>query len=633
MAPALRELLRARYGRREVLKGAAALAALGATLAPGVLGAVTAQPAVAGFHFPEVARGRDETHHVAAGHRADVLIRWGDPVLPGAPAFDPLKQSAAAQALQFGYNNDFIGFAPLPLGSGNPDHGLLCINHEATVRPLMFPGLRSLAYPWSTRDKVDIEMAALGGSVVEVRKGGDGRWALVADSPFNRRITASGTEMRLSGPAAGHPRLGTSADPGGTRVLGTFADCGGGMTPWGTWLMAEEHFPYHFQGRLSGHPEQRNYQRYGLAPGYYAWGRYHDRFDVNKEANEANRFGWIVEVDPYDPQSTPIKRTALGRLRHEAAETIVNGDGRLVVYSGDDQQFEYLYRFVSDDPVSLGDRAANRDLLDRGTLSVARFEAGGALQWLPLVHGTGPLTATNGFDSQADVLIEPRRAADLLGATPMDRPEDIEPNPRTGKVYVALTKNPARSRQETDAANPRGPNPYGHILELSPPGGDHGAASYGWDVLVLCGDPGDPAAGARWNPATSANGWFIAPDNFAIDGRGRLWVTSDHRPGAAGGSNGLWALATEGALRGTGRLFFRTPVGGAATGPRFAPDDRSLFIAVQNPGRAGILSLLGLPFGSTFDDPATRWPDFDPSMPPRPSVVAVVRDDGGPIGA
>ena len=638
-APTMGDLIARRFGRRDILKGA--LAATAVSQIAGPLLASTSRPAMAvtlpSFRFNEIAHGVDETHHVAPGHDADVLVRWGDPVLPGAPAFDPRNQSAQAQAQQFGYNCDYIGYAPLPPGSTNPSRAILCVNHESTSEELMFPGMprqdrTGVDFKDMTRELVDIEIAGHGASLVEIQREG-GKWRLVEDSRYNRRITAE-TAMRIAGPAAGHDRLKTSADPTGTQVKGMLKNCAGGMTPWGTYLSAEENFHGHFSGSAEGTAEEVNHKRYGVPGKSYAWGQYYDRFDAGKQPNEANRFGWIVEIDPYDPASMPVKRTGLGRMKHEGAESIVNKDGCVVVYQGDDERFEYVYKFVSAERFNAGDRTANRDLLDRGTLYVARFAADGSLAWLPLVFDQGPLTPANGFNSQAEIMIETRRAADLLQATPMDRPEDVEPNPRTNKVYVMLTNNSRRKADQTDAANPRAGNEFGHIIEIAPTEGDHAATTGKWEILVLCGDPGRPEVGARYHPATSANGWFAAPDNCAIDGLGRLWIATDQGVAWAksGTADGLWSMETEGQLRGTSRMFFRVPVGAEPCGPCFAPGDETLFLAIQHPGVDGTKDYK--PYGreASFDDPPTRWPDFEAGMPPRPSVVAITKRGGGKIG-
>ncbi|MFZ1429273.1 MAG: PhoX family phosphatase [Geminicoccaceae bacterium] len=630
--PTMGEVIGARYHRRDVLRGALAVTAISATMGPLALAAARgAHAATPSFGFTEVVVGTDEHHHVAPGHVAEVLIRWGDPVLPGAPAFDPANQTATAQKQQFGYNNDYVGYFPL---DGSSEHGLLVVNHEYTNEELMFPGAaakitKADKFGYLTQELAEIEMAAHGGSVLEIRKV-DGAWQVVPDSAYNRRITALDTEMVLTGPAAGHDRLKTGEDPTGTSVIGMINNCAGGMTPWGTWLSAEENFHGYFTGALpEGHAEAANYKRYGVGAAEYGWGRYVGRFDIAAEPNAANRYGWMVEIDPFDPASTPKKRTAMGRFKHEGATTIVSKDGRVVAYMGDDERFDYVYRFVTRDTYNPDDRAANRDLLDDGTLSVARFGADGALEWLPLVFGQGPLTEANGFHSQADVLIETRRAADLLGATKMDRPEDIEPNPVTGKVYLMLTNNSKRKPEQVDAANPRPENLFGHIVELTPPDGDHAAGRFAWDILVRCGDPGIADVGATFSAATTANGWFGMPDNCAVDAAGRLWIATDGNSAkATGRTDGLWAMETDGVARGTSKYFFRCPVGAEMCGPMFTPDARTLFLAVQHPGEEDADGKAG-----TFEEPATRWPDFAAGMPPRPALVVVVAADGGEIGS
>lgn len=632
------EIIAARFSRRGFLKGSLAVSAIAATVSPLALISADEARAAEGsaFTFDELKAGIDDKHHVAPGYDADVLLRWGDPLFADSPDFDPTKQSAEAQAKQFGYNNDYVGYIPI---DGSAEHGLLVVNHEYTNPHLMFPGIvkivekdgkKSAEVAPLSKEQVDVEMAAHGGTIVEIRKT-SGKWQVVRDGKLNRRIT-SNTEMALSGPVAGHDRVKTNADPSGTKVFGTFNNCAGGVTPWGTYVMAEENIHGYFSGELpEGHKEAANYKRLGIPEGAYEWAAHYERFDLAKEPNEANRFGWIVEVDVNDPTSTPRKRTAMGRFKHEGAESIVARDGRVVFYLGDDERFDYVYKFVTKAAFDPNDHAANRDLLDDGTLHVARFAEDGTVEWLPIVFGQGPLTAENGFTGQADVLIETRRAADLLGATKMDRPEDIQPNAVNGKVYVMLTNNSKRKADQVDAANPRAENAFGHIIEIAEEGGDFTAAKGKWEVLLKCGDPAVADVGATFSTATTANGWFGMPDNCAVDSAGRLWVATDGQgPKATGRTDGLWAVDTEGAARATSKLFFRVPIGAEMCGPLFAPDDQTAFVAVQHPGDGGEdWEAFGRP--SYYEDLSTRWPDFKPDMPVRPSVVAITRQGGGKI--
>ena len=630
------EIISKRFSRRNFLQGSLAVSAIAATVSPVALmsadEARAAGKAGSAFNFNEIEAGVDAKHHVAEGYNADVLLRWGDAVLPGAPSFDPLKQSAEAQAKQFGYNNDYVGFIPL---EGSSTHGLLVVNHEYTNPHLMFPGLVKIvdgkvSQNKLSKEQVDVEMAAHGGTIVEIRKEG-GKWQVIADGKLNRRIT-SNTPMQITGPAAGHDRLKTAADPTGTRVFGTLNNCAGGVTPWGTYIMAEENFHGYFQGKLpEGHAEAANYKRYGVPEGSYEWGNFYDRFDLSKEPNEPNRFGWIVEVDAMDPTSTPKKRTALGRFKHEGAESIVAKSGKVVFYLGDDERFDYVYKFVTDGTFNPNDRKANMDLLDKGTLYVAKFGEDGSMQWLPLVHGQGPLTEANGFKSQADVLIETRKAGDLLGATKMDRPEDIQPNGVNGKVYVMLTNNTKRKADQVNAANPRAENAFGHIIEITEKDGDFAATAGKWEVLLKCGDPSVAAVGATFSTETTKNGWFGMPDNCAVDSAGRLWVATDgNSPKGTGRTDGLWAVDTEGSARATSKLFFRVPVGAEMCGPLFTPDDETAFVAVQHPGDGGE-DWAGHGRPSYYEDLSTRWPDFKPDMPTRPAVVAITKIGGGKI--
>jgi uncharacterized protein len=633
--PTMGDIIEQRLTRREMLRGALAATAISALVEP----LVSLQQAQAksnntpSFNFKELAAGHDDNHHIAEGYDADVIIRWGDPVVKGAPEFDAHSQTAQKQAGQFGYNNDYLGYFPI---NGKSDHGLLCVNHEYTNEELMFPSLpgrqdlRAVAFANMTKDLADIEMMAHGGSVIEIKRT-NGKWQVVKDSSFSRRITAS-TEMRITGPAAGHDRLKTNADPTGTKVFGMLNNCAGGRTPWGTWLTCEENINGYFQGKLpEDHAESRNYRRIGIPGTAYNWSSYYDRFNIAKEPNEANRFGWVVEIDPTDPNSVPLKRTAMGRFKHEGAAGLTNGDGRYVIYQGDDQRFDYVYKFVSEGKVSATDRAANLRLLENGTLYVARYDANGTGQWLPLIYGQGPLTEANGFRSQADVVIEARTAGDLLGATKMDRPEDVEANPLTNKVYVMLTNNVQRKPEDVNAANPRGQSRFGHIIEMMPDNGDHSATAFTWDILVKCGDPSIAAVGATFNPATTKDGWFGMPDNCAIDAMGRLWVATDgNQPSRTGRNDGVWAMETEGAARATSKLFYRVPNGAELCGPEFTPDMETFFVAVQHPGEPDEDDPNAKP--ASFNNVSTRWPDFKENVPPRPSIVAITKKGGGKIG-
>lgn len=599
------EILQKRWSRRECLKliGASAV-----TVCARPLGA--AVPASAsGLDFTEVSHGRDEYLHLPSGYSAQVLLRWGDPILPAAPDFDPTRQSGDAQRRQFGYNNDFVAYVPL----GDANQGLLVVNHEYAASPLMFPGSPNPSK--LTREQVEVDIAANGVSVAEIRRRG-GRWQVVRDSGYARRLTPE-TPMRMAGPAAGHRRLLTPGSKDAVQSFGTYGNCAGGVTPWGTVLTAEENIQFYFTGDPKATPEAENHRRFGFrGNGLITWGRHYPRWHLQRQPAEPLHAGWIVEFDPRRPDSVPRKRTALGRCKHEGCGVWLNGDGRAVIYMGDDQRFEYIYRFVSRD--TYDPQRSSDSLLDDGVLSVAEFHADGELTWHPLIYGRGPLTQANGFASQADVVIDVRKAADLVGATRMDRPEEVKVDPATGSVFAILTNN--HLRRSAEPANPRARNWFGHIVEMLPPDGDHAAPRYRWDMFLRAGDPSRPGDGARYHPDVSRHGWFVAPDNCSFDSRGRMWVATDSG-NISPHADGIWVMDVRGAERALPRHFLRAPVGAEVCSPCLTADDLTLFCAIQHPAD-----------GSTFDKPLTRWPDFDPSLPPRPSVIAVTRDDGGAIG-
>jgi len=430
-------------------------------------------------------------------------------------------------------------------------------------------------------------------------------------------------------PAAGADSMKTAVDPGGREVLGTYNGCANGWTPWGTYLTCEENWNFFFVNAGPISPEQR---RYGVGKGFgYGWEAFDDRFDAARHPNEPNRFGWVVEIDPYDPASKPVKRTAMGRMKHEGACPSIGRDRRIAFYMGDDEAFEYVYKFVTTRPWDPASLAANRDLLDDGTLYVAKFNADGTGEWLALEHGAGRLTSANGFRDQADVLVKTRQAADLVGATPMDRPEWCAVHPVTREVYVTLTNNTARGRDRQpgpDAANPRANNVYGHIIRWREDGGDVAATRFRWDVFALGGvaDHLDPAKRGRFKGAS-----FGSPDGLWFDRRGVLWVQTDISPSALGkgdyaalGNNQM--LAADPATGGFKR-FLVGPRGCEITGFTTTPDGRNGFVNIQHPGEVpGDISDPGAPRTNS------NWPDFDPNGRPRSSTVLIRKKDGGVIG-
>ena len=618
-AEPFQSLLNKRITRRDIFRysSAAVSCSLVSNIASPIAFASTSESLP---QFEEISHAITQELHVPKGYQAQTLIRWGDPLFTDSPKFDPHAQTAESQLKQFGFNNDYVGFIPFSDQEKSSEHGLLVVNHEHTKEKIMHKNVYRRKD--MTEEQTAVDIASLGLSVVEVKKIGE-RWQVQVGSKYNRRISPY-TKMKMSGPAAGSERLRTVISADGVDTLGTYANCAGGITPWGTVLTAEENVHEYFTGKVKDKREARNYRRFGYkGKKKKSWSKYFKRWNLKKNPNEFNHMGWIVEIDPFDPNSTPVKRTALGRCQHEGCNLQINGDGRIVAYTGDDDKFEYIYRFVSKKKYrpekTLEAKAHNMTLLDEGELSVAKFDEKGGLEWMPLEYGSGPLTSENDFHSQADVLIEVKRAGDLLGATPMDRPEDIEVNPKNQKVYVMLTKNDERQASQLEPCNPRVENKSGHIIELTAPNNDHAAKKFKWDILLLAGNPKETLT--NYHPATSEKGWLACPDNCAFDQKGNLWVATD------GGedldiADGLWRINTEGELRGYSRRFLSVPIGAELCGPFFTADNQSLFCAIQHPGG-----------GSYFDNPSTRWPDFEDGMPPRPAVVVITKQDGGVIGA
>jgi secreted PhoX family phosphatase len=481
------------------------------------------------------------------------------------------------------------------------------MNHEFTEDELLFPdGIAN----WSA-EKTAKSQNAHGVSIIEVVED-RGAWRRVR-SRFARRITGQ-TPIRIGGPAAGHPLLRTAADPTGRAVLGTLNNCSFGVTPWGTYLACEENFNGYFATSDPTWTPTPLQQRYGIAAaGFgYLWHTTDSRFDLAVEDNEANRFGWVTEIDPLDPRSGPVKRTALGRFKHESATVTVGRGDRVVVYTGDDERFDYVYKFVGNRAWQSYRRHRGESPLDDGVLHVARFKPDGTGEWLPLVWGRNGLTPANGFADQGDVLIKARLAGDLLGATKMDRPEWVAVHPHNHDVYLTLTNNTNRTLTQVDPPNPRGPNPFGHIIRWREARGDNAATTFRWDIFLLAGGPG---SGATIDPDDA----FGSPDGLWFDGDGRLWIQTDGSQPITCNNQMLAADPEAGDLR----RFLVGPKNCEVTGVTGTPDRRTLFVNIQHPGE-----------GAQSENPTqfSNWPDFGVGGRPRSATVVVRRADGGVVG-
>ncbi|WP_457963290.1 PhoX family phosphatase [Arthrobacter sp. D1-29] len=563
------------------------------------------------------------------------VIRWGDPIFNGAPAFDLNNQTAAAQEQQFGYNNDYTDILEIPGSKGR--RAVLFANHEYTNENIMFPA----TMPADQMRAVGA--AAHGLSVVELeRKNKNTPWTYVKGAGLNRRYLNS-TVYELTGPAAGSSLVKTVEDPDGRFIKGTLGNCAGGTTPWGTILSGEENF----QGYFAGNGTSAGDKRYGITskPTARQWELDEPRWDTRNAGyeNEANRFGWIVEVDPFDPTSMPKKHSMLGRFKHEGANVIIAGSGHVVAYSGDDERFDYLYKFVSKDKYREGDRAHNMTLLSAGSLYVAKFTgnspaaeitgtgavpADGAFdgtgEWLPLV--VDGVSAVPGM-SVEEVLVYTRLAADKVGPTKMDRCEDVEPNPFTGKVYVACTNNSNRgvgSNEGATEVNPRNQNRDGHIVEIIETG-DQTSTTFTWNLLMVCGDPAQ-------GDVTYFSGFPVdkvspisCPDNLAFDSVGNLWISTDGAPSGIGKADGLFKVTLDGTERGRVEQFLAVPRDGETCGPIIHDAERTVFVSVQHPGEDG-----------SFDQQVSFFPDYvavgatpaaGQARAPRPSVIQVFRTD------
>ena len=596
--------------RRGFLRGGAAFGAASFVLGAGGAALRPARAAAAGLEFTPVAANSLDTVTVPEGFNWHVVARWGDPLWSaGAPFDHGTRGTAASQERAFGDNND--GMALFADG----DKSVLAVNNEYTNLDIAFANRESQGP--ESEDDVRKSKAAHGVSIVEIAQA-DGAWRIVQDSPYNRRITPD-TPMAITGPARGHTMMKTAADPAGTTALGTWNNCGNGRTPWGTYLACEENFNGYFSSSDPDFAFTDAHKRYGIeAEDWgYRWAMTDERFDVARHPNEPNRAGYVVEIDPLDPESVPKKRTALGRFKHENAAVTLAADGRVVVYLGDDERGEFLYRFVSDGVHTQG--GDNRDLLESGTLSVARFADDGSGAWVALTP------ESTGMASQAEISIHTRQAASAVGATTMDRPEWVAVNPAGAEAYCCLTNNKNRGVKPNaggDATPVGGPNPrknnlYGQIVRWTPAGGDHGSAAFAWDLYVIAGNPTVHEDDRAGSANVSADNTFNAPDGIAFDGQGRLWIQTDGKYSDEGdfAGQGNNTMLMGDPASGEIRRFLVGPRECEVTGSAWSADRRTMFVGIQHPGEKG----------------DSHFPEGG-DAPPRSAVVAITRDDGGAIG-
>ncbi|MBO6919649.1 MAG: PhoX family phosphatase [Rhizobiaceae bacterium] len=561
------------------------------------------------FAFDQIAISTEAAIKVAPGYKSEVVVRWGDPLFSDVPEFDhATRGTAESQARAFGDNIDGMEvFAH--------DGKLIYVaNNEYTNRSIIWgnnPDGKA-----ANDDDIAKGKMAHGLTVVEIAKGENG-WDIVKDSPYNRRITPD-TEMALTGPAAGHDLVKTDADPTGTVSLGTWNNCGNGMTPWGTYLACEENFNGYFSASDEDHKVSAELKRYGVSSKDwgYGWAKIDDRFNVQKNPNEPNRAGYVVELDPRDPTSTPKKRTALGRFKHENAEAVVNNDGRVVIYMGDDERGEFLYRYVSDGVFAPG--ADTDDLMENGTLYAAKFDPAGSGKWLELSpEATGM--------SKAEICIHTRIAASKVGATTMDRPEWVTSNPNASEVYCALTNNKNRGIKPNaggdltpvEGPNPREGNPYGQIVRWKPAGSDHTADTFAWDLYCLAGNPDVHDDALAGSPNINADNMFNSPDGLKFDSNGLLWIQTDgnykNEENFAGHGNNQMLAGDP--VTGEIRRFLVGPKECEVTGLTWSPDRRTMFVGIQHPGERG----------------DSHWPEGGDAVP-RSALIAITREDGGLVG-
>ena len=602
------EITNSLISRRSLIKKGFAFGGL--ALMSSTLGSITAYSSQSFFNFTKVDCNNNDTITLPEQYNWSVVSKWGDPMWSDVEEFNQTScGSHESQLKSVGDNNDGM---ELFITSDNKT--LLAVNNEYTNHKIIFSNRKSLL----PENKEDIlkGMYAHGVSIFEI-KNSNNQWNLVKDSKYNRRITPF-TKMEITGPAKGHSLMKTKEDKDGIYAKGTWNNCGSGKTPWGTYLTCEENFNKYFSSSDKNFKSTNELNRYGIRTREIGlnWAKADSRFDLSKEVNEPNKVGYVVEIDPLNPNSTPKKHTALGRFKHENAELVISKDGKIVVYMGDDERGEYLYKYVSNE--SINEVKDKSTLLSNGNLYVAKFNDNFTGEWLLLD------TQTTGLSSKAEVCIFTRLAASKVGATTMDRPEWIASNPKKNEVCCCLTNNKNRGiktnkggdKVDVDKVNPRKNNKYGQIVRWKPRDNNHSSVYFEWDLFVLAGNPNVHDDKNRGSKNIDKENMFNSPDGLKFDKYGRLWIQTDGNYSNSGDFKGMGNNQMLIADTNTGKIkrFMVGPKECEVTGLTFAPDYKTVFVGIQHPGER---------LGSNFPDNGNNKP--------RSCIIAIQKKDGSEI--
>jgi len=678
-------VLSATMNRREVMRGGLSAAVAAGFVGSGLAACSGDDPGTGPVvGTKNIARSKDDRVVIPSDYQAYVLFATGD-LLNGAGGDKKLQDITGTEmATRAGDHHDGMYYFGLTAGGAltrdpalGSDRGVIAINFENINQQFLHaagPTADATTKARTVPDEVVKEINCHGVGLVEVKKNA-GKFEVVAGSTISRRITPE-TEMRLAGPVAGSKWVKTKFSTDGSKSRGTLNNCAYGYTPWGTYLTCEENWAGYF-AFPAGTTPPAEYSRYGVvaSEGSYRWASAgtDDRFarwqlapvagaaadGTGDYRNEANTFGWVVEIDPIST-TTPAKRTAFGRMAHECAyPSIVTAGKKFAFYQGDDSRFEYVYKFVPNKAWDAADAgggiAAGDKYLNDGILYVAKYNPDGSGVWIPLVQGTGPLTAANGFADQAEVLVKTRAAADAVGATNMDRPEWCTVDHSTGDVYITLTNNTSRGDGKADqiaevvkgrditadAANPRNGNTFGHVMRMRETGGDPAATTFSWTIFVF----GAPATNTANNLSElSADNDFASPDGLWADPRGLLWIQTDNpstnEMGLLCNNQMLVTIPPSGMdVRPVIKRFLVGPSQCELTGIDITPDGKTMFVNIQHPGeetavadvKADDANVAKYGSGWPYDrNDATKL--GTKTTRPRSATLVVTRKDGGVIG-